>query len=91
MKGIPSKKKTNKIRPIIEQTNYSIIEHAIVSKCSCEYALFFKITQGVLKLCNLYIMQMCSLFRTIFYDIKVVPLTTLAAMRIGFRDAKKIL
>ena len=31
-----------------------------------------------------YIMQMCSLLRTIFYGIKMVPLTTLAAMKIGF-------
>ena len=29
---------------------------------------------------------MCSLLRTIFYYIKVIPLTTLAAMRIGPRD-----
>ena len=33
-------------------------------------------------------MQMCSLLRTIFYGIKVVSLTTLAAMRIGFKNYK---
>ena len=43
------------------------------------------------KLCNFYIMQMCSLLMTIFYGIKVVPLTILAAMCIGFRDARQIL
>ena len=30
---------------------------------------------------------MCKLLKTIFYGIKVVPLTTLKAMRIDFRDA----
>ena len=34
---------------------------------------------------------MPSLLRTIFYGIKVIPLNTLAAMRIGPRDARKIL
>ena len=35
-----------------------------------------------MKTMSFFIMQMCSSLRTIFYGIKVVPLTTLAALRI---------
>ena len=73
------------------QTNYNILEHAIVCiEYLYEYTLFFRITQGVdvETIYFFYIMQMCSLLRTIFYGIKMVPLTTLAAMKIGFRDTR---
>ena len=50
---------------------------------------FFEITPGVgVESMLFHIMRMCSLLRTIFYGIKVVPLTTQAAMNIGPRDAR---
>ena len=61
------------------QTNYNILEHAIVFiEYFYEYTLFFRITQGVdvetvynffLHHANVFIVE------DIFYGIKMVPLT----------------
>ena len=71
------------------QTNYSILEHAIGVMYFCRYTLFFRITLGVgVNTMSLFIMQTCLSLRTIFYGIKVVPLTTLAAFRICPKDQR---
>ena len=55
----------------------------------CEYTLFVRIALGVgVETTYFYIMLMCSLLRTIFHGIKVIPLTTLAAMKRCFRDTR---
>ena len=72
------------------QINYSILEHAIVGICVflCVY-LFSRITLGIgVKTMLFNIIHMCSLLKTLFYGIYMVPITPLTAMRIGFRDAR---
>ena len=71
------------------QTNYSILEYAIGVMYFCGYTLFLRITLGVgVKTMSFYNMQTCLSLRTIFYGIKVVPLTTLAAFRICPRNER---
>ena len=44
----------------------------------CQYTLLFRIAREVgVETMKLYIMNFFTLLRTIFYDIKVVPRTTL--------------
>ena len=72
------------------QTNFSILEHAVFGICVfCESTIFF--TWGW---CGNYVIlyhaNVFSVEDNIF-GIEVVALTTLAAMRICFRDARHIL
>ena len=52
----------------------------------------YSLESQVLKLCILHHanVQMCKLLRTKFYVIKVVPLTTLAALKIDIRDIRDV-
>ena len=72
------------------QTN--ILEDAIVCiEYFYEYTLFFRITQGV-DVETIYIFfTSCKCVHCLgqyFMAFKMVPLTTLAAMKIGFRDTR---